>query len=175
MTTAQATEQLAALQAVYDPPRLDVHASTPAEASQRLAQLEKTPDFLRKLESGDVKTREEWQHLCELKAGATVLDSLGEQIIETTAGDTGLRRQDLISVAADMRADGFPDKAIEHILLDGRFTQEAVSIAQHWIPRMEADESLVCPDATQWGWPEDRAYQLKCFRTIAAIGTLDTP
>jgi hypothetical protein len=175
MSSAQATDELAALQAAYDPPPAGIHASTATEASQRLAELGETPDFLRKLQSGDLKAKEEWQHLCALKASAAPTEFTVEPIIETTTGDTGLTRRDLISVAADMRADGFPDAAIEHIIGDGRFTVEAVVAAQHWLPRMEADPNLLCPEAAQWGWPEDREYQMRCFRTIAAIGTMDSP
>jgi hypothetical protein len=160
-------------------PRAPISPQTPRDADLRLQELAADADWYRKLTSGNLEVRAEFDRLTALKNAAPTEDMPTEQIFEVTSGDTGsgsLTRSQMIGAAEDMRRrDGFPDRAIEHILADGRFDAEAVAISQHWIPRMEADPNLLCPDAEQWGWPQDREYQLRCFRTIAAIGTEDMP
>jgi len=71
-------------------------------------------------------------------------------------------------------AYGFPDAAIQHILADGKFTAESVATAQYWLPCMEADPSLLCPDAARYrDGQKITIIRVRCFRTIAAIGTED--
>jgi hypothetical protein len=168
MSSEQATEQLAALQATYDPPLVGPHASTPTEAAQRLVQLGQTPDFLRRLEKGDIAAKEEWSRLSELKAAASPAEMTAEPIMETTAGEAGLTRRDLVSVAADMAAEGIPDRAISFILADNKFSPEDVYVAQYWHDLMERDENAFYP-----GLPQDRGYQLMVFNIINSIGTGD--
>jgi hypothetical protein len=171
MSPEQATDQLATLQAAYDPPRVGIHAATATEASQRLAQLGETPDFLRKLEKGDLAARDEFQRLTELKNAAMPGELTVEPILETTAGDTGLTRRDLISVAEDMFAEGvFNEAGIELVLNDGKFPTEDVYVAQLWLERMEADETLLLPELGG-----DRELQMKFLRAIAAIGDGSMP
>jgi|SRR6516225_4387336 hypothetical protein len=155
-------------------PAAPLAPTTARDAEQRLAQLINDPEWARKLMSGDMATRDEFQRLSELKAFGNVGDAVADEaLIETTIGDTGsgsLTRGQMISAAEDMRRDGFSDEAIYHILNDGKFTADTVATAQFWLPRMERDPNLLYPD-----WPQDREYQLKCFRVICAIGTGETP
>jgi hypothetical protein len=171
MTPEEATAVLAERSLDFRP-AAPLAPTTARDAEQRLAQLISDPEWARKLMSGDMATRDEFQRLSELKPGITALDPLAEQIgqVETTISDTGLTRRNLISAAEDMRRDGFNEEAIYHILNDGKFTADTVATAQFWLPRMEQDPSLLYPD-----WPQDREYQLKCFRVICAIGTGETP
>jgi hypothetical protein len=76
-----------------------------------------------------------------------------------------LSRRNMLSAAEGLRRDGFNEEAIAHILNDGVFTTEAVAMAQHYLPRMARDPTLLCPDL-----PPDREYQLKCLRAVVAIG-----
>jgi hypothetical protein len=76
------------------------------EADARLAHLINNPEWARKLMAGDVETRREFERLTELKAAGDAADALADpapQVIETTIGAEGLRRQDVISAAADLR------------------------------------------------------------------------
>jgi hypothetical protein len=174
MPAEQATQQLAALQAAYDPPPVGVHATTPTEAAQRLAQLEKTPDFLRKLEKGHVETTQEWQRLCELKAGATAFDPLAGEIVQTTVGDTGsgsLTRSQQISSAADLRAEGCSDQEVAFILSDQKHDTANVAAAQWWLPRMQANPNLEYPGIH----PADRERFMKYLGRIITIGDGSRP
>jgi hypothetical protein len=76
------------------------------EADARLAALIADPAWARKLLSGDVATVQEFERLSALKANVSTVDAIADpaaQVIETTIGAEGLRRQDLISAAADLR------------------------------------------------------------------------
>jgi hypothetical protein len=172
LSPAEAGEVLQQAAVEYHQQQVPLAPATAHEANVRLQQLISDPEWSRRLMSGDIATRDEFQRLSELKAaGGELGDAVANEMhVETTVSDTGLMRRDLISAAEDMRADGFPDKAIEHILSDGKFDAQAVYAAQWWLPRMERDPSLLYPDL-----PLDREYQLKVFRTIAAIGTDDMP
>ena len=175
LSSSEAGAVLAQLTVDFHQQQVPLHPTTPHDAALRLTELSADPAFYQKLMRGDVDARRQFDELTALKASGDMVTDPMPLEFETTVGD-GLRRHDLLSAAADMRQrDGFPERAIEHILSDGRFDAEAVAISQHWISRMEADPNLLCPDAEQWGWPEDREYQLRCFRTIAAIGTDDMP
>jgi hypothetical protein len=173
LTPQEAGEILEARAADFRPPP-PLTVSTPREASMRLAQLSSDPAWARKLTSGDIATREEFQQLCALQASGEVGDAMADQMFETTVGPgldgPKLSRRDMLSAAADMRADGLNEEAIYHILNDGKFTVEAVRDAQFWLPRMERDPNLLSPDL-----PQDREYQLKVWRIISAIGTGDGP
>jgi hypothetical protein len=82
-----------------------------------------------------------------------------------------LTRRQLISTAADMRAEGtFNEAGIALILSDGKFPTEDVYVAQHWLAQMERDETLWYPDLGG-----SREQQLKFLRAIAAIGDGSTP
>jgi hypothetical protein len=169
LTPEQATEILQARAADFHP-RAPISPETPRDADLRLQELASDVDWYRKLTSGNMEARAEFDRLTALKNAAPTEDMPGEQIFDVTSGDTGLTRSQLIGAAEAMRADGFSDRAIEHILSDGKFDAQAVYAAQWWLPRMERDPSLLYPDL-----PLDREYQLKVFRTIAAIGTDDMP
>jgi hypothetical protein len=155
-------------------PQAPLTASTPKEASMVLARRSSDPEWARKLTNGDIATREEFQQLCALQASADVGDAMADQMFEVTVGPglggPQLSRRDMLSAAADLRADGLNEEAIYHILNDGKFAVEAVRDAQFWLPRMERDPTLLSPDL-----PQDREYQLKVWRIIAAIGTGDGP
>jgi hypothetical protein len=168
-----ATAELDRMSAALRPAPAPLAPTTARDAERRLEELKNNVDWYRKLMSGDIATRQEFDRLCALKAGAgvTELDPTIEQNVETTIG-MGLTRRQLIGVAEDWRKDGLPDAAIEHILADGKFTPETVRLAQEVLPRMEADPDLIYEGD---GLPLDREYQLKVFRMIVAIGTTDTP
>jgi hypothetical protein len=175
MTTEQATSKLAEMQAIYDGPPAPVQVTTPRDAELRLAELSANNEWYQKLMAGDIEARRQFDELTQLKALGGIIPDPTPELGETTWSDTGVARRHLIGVADDMRRDGFPNAAIEHILGDGKFTEEAVRAAQHWLPRMERDPNMLCPQGAKWGWPADREYQLKVLRTVAAIGTMDTP
>jgi hypothetical protein len=180
MSGEQATAALEAKAAAFGPAPAPLVPSNAREAGARLAQLINDPEWGRKLMNGDIAVRNEFHRLSELKASASIGDAMEvDEGFETTVGPgldgPTLSRRDMISVAEDMRAQGFNEQAIYHILNEGKFTEESVASAQYWLPRMERDPNLLCPEASQWGWPADREFQMRCFRTIAAIGTEDMP
>jgi hypothetical protein len=173
MSREQATQKLAAMQAAYDPPPVGLHARTPTEASQMLEQLGQTPDFLHKLQNGDIAARDVFQRLTAMKAAAMPGELTAEPILETTVGDTGLSRRSLLSVAADMRAEQvWNDKGIEFILSDGKFPTGAVRDAQFWLPQLERDETVLCPDLPE-DWPHKQ--QVKFLKDVITIGDGSTP
>jgi hypothetical protein len=147
--------------------------TTAREAEQRLAALSADGEWYRKLQAGDIATREEFNRLTVLKAGITALDPLTEGIGETTIGDTGLTRGNLISIAEDMRAERvFNDKGIEFILSDQKFPTDAVRDAQFYLAQMERNETALCPDLPN-DWPHEQ--QVKFLRTIVTIGDGSRP
>jgi hypothetical protein len=80
--------------------------SNAREADARLATLINDATWARKLMAGDVETRREFETLTALKAAGEGPDAVADpapQVIETTVGAEGLRRQDLLSAAADLR------------------------------------------------------------------------
>jgi hypothetical protein len=97
---------------ILDQRAADFHQPAPLapanarEADARLAHLINNPEWARKLMAGDVETRREFERLTELKALGETVDAIVDpapQVIETTIGTEGLRRQDVISAAADLR------------------------------------------------------------------------
>jgi hypothetical protein len=169
LSAEDATAVLEARAADFRPPPAPLTPTNAREADMRLQQLINDPEWARKLMNGDIATRNEFQKLSELKVSGGIGDDVAnEPLVETTIGDTGLSRRNLISAAEDMRRDQFSEEAIHHILSDGKFDADTVATAQYYLPRMERDPSLLCPDL-----PADRDYQMKVFRTIAAIGTGD--
>jgi hypothetical protein len=145
--------------------------STPVEADVLLQQRISDPEWSRKLLNGDIATRDEFQRLSELKASGGVGDAMVDQsLVDVTSGDQSVQRAGLLSWAEGARARGFPNEAIDHFLAGGKFTRETVATAQHWLPRMERDETLLYPD-----WPQDREYQMEAFKWIISAGTEDMP
>jgi hypothetical protein len=105
LSPAEAGQILDARAADFQQPA-PLSPSTPAEADARLAVLIADPEWARRLMSGDVATRDEFEKLSALKAAADGVDVIADpvpQVIETTVGAEGLRRQDVLSTAADLR------------------------------------------------------------------------
>jgi hypothetical protein len=173
LPSEQATQQLAAMQTAYDPapPLIPANAH---EADVRLAQLVNDPEWARKLMNGDIATRDEFQKLSELKASGGVGDVIADQsLVSVTQGDTGLTRNQLISTAEAMRAEQvFNDQGIEFILSDQKFAPEVVADAQFWLPHLERDENLLCPDLPDH-WTHE--HQVKFLRTIVTVGDGSRP
>jgi hypothetical protein len=103
-----------------------------------------------------------------MAAGLTATDPAVDEI--ETVPEGRLSRRNYISWAEGARSRGFTDEAINFFLADGKFTREAVEIAQWYLPRMLQDETLLYPD-----WPQDRAYQLEAFKMVVSAGTEDMP
>jgi hypothetical protein len=167
VSAEQVTQQLSDMQAAYSP-SAPTAPTTAHDADLRLTQLINDPDWARKLMAGDIATRDEFQRLTELKAfGDVIGDAIsGEMQIDTTIGDSGLTRRDLIGVAQDMLAEGtFNADGVALILNDGKFPTEDVRAAQYWLGRMERNPELLYPDLG-----DDRDQQMKFLRTIVAIG-----
>ena len=173
LSPEQATQQLGAMQAAYNAPSpAPLTPSTPREAEVRLAELSSNVEWYRRLMAGDLTTRDEFNRLTALKADISATDPLTEQIADTTTGDQSVTRAGLVSWAEDARARGFSDEAIYHFVNGGTFTPETVALAQFWLPRMQNDETLLCPD-----FPADysREYQMECFQWVLSAGTMGTP
>jgi hypothetical protein len=176
LTPEQATEILQQRAADFRP-SAPLAPTTAHDANVRLTQLMNDVEWARKLMSGDIATRDEFQRLSELKAyGDVTGDAVADQapVIETTIGDTGsgsLTRSQMISAAEDMRAEGtFNEDGIALILNDGKFPTEDVRAAQYWLGRMERNPELLYPDLG-----DDREQQMRFLRAIAAIGDGSTP
>ena len=172
MSPEQATTALNQMSAALQPAPAPLSPSTPHEAEVRLAELSNNVEWYRKLMSGSLEARREFDRLNGLKAGVTATDPLTEQIADTTIGDQSVTRAGLVSWAEDARARGFSDEAIYHFVNGGTFTPETVALAQFWLPRMQNDETLLCPD-----FPADysREYQMECFQWVLSAGTMGTP
>jgi hypothetical protein len=146
--------------------------SSAVEAAQKIAQLRSDDAWGRKLMAGDIATLEEFHQLSELASSAAPFDpsvEVGDWSSGPGVGDQ-LSRRNMLSAAEDLRRDGVNEEAIYHFLNGGKFTRETVALAQYYLPRMQADPTLLYPD-----WPQDRAYQMKAFRMILAAGTEDMP
>jgi hypothetical protein len=157
----------------HQPPPAPLVPTTPREASMRLSQLRTDDAWGRKLMDGDIATIEEFHKLSALAASAAPFDPSADDVADWSSGPglgDHLSRRNMLSAADGLRRDGFNEEAIAHILNDGKFTTETVANAQHWLPRMERNPSLLYPDL-----PQDREFQIKVFRTIAAIGDGSRP
>jgi hypothetical protein len=81
--------------------------TTTNEARQRPNALSSDPAWVKKYFEGDMKTRGEVESLNQTIANGTVAEALAGGPVETpaevTTGPDGLRRQDLLSAAADLR------------------------------------------------------------------------
>ena len=136
----------------------------------KVAELTADPEFAKRYLEGSIEAREELRALHEMIANTPdVSDDTGPFEWSLGPGLDGdgmvLSRRDQLSAADSLRADGFSDAAIGHILSDGKFPVQDVAIAQHWLRRMKGDATLLYPDL-----PADREYQLRVFRTISAVG-----
>jgi hypothetical protein len=173
LTPEQATEILEQ-RALDFRPRAPTSPENSRDAALRLEELSKDVGWYRKLTSGSMEARAEFERLTALKNAAPTEAMPGEQIFDVTTGEGGsgsLTRSQLIGIAEDMRREGvFNEKGIEFILSDQKFEPDAVHAAQVWLERMERDSSVLYPDL-----PPDRERQMKFMRTIATIGTGDTP
>jgi hypothetical protein len=142
------------------------------EALQRRAELSADPTFVKAYLEGSIDARQQMDVLNEMIAGASDTDALtGEQVEVTDGTRMQLTRRQLISAAADMRAEGvFNEEGIALILNDGKFPTEDVYAAQHWLAQLERDETLWYPDL---GGSRDQ--QLRFLRSIVAIGDGSRP
>jgi hypothetical protein len=171
LSPQEATELLAEYAASYHaPPPAPLHPSTPAEASARLAQLRTDDAWCRKLNSGDIATREEFHQLSALAASAAPFDPSADVADWSSGPGVGdqLSRRNMLSAADDLRAKGINEEAIHHFLNGGKYTVETVRDAQFWLARMDRDPTLLRPDL-----PPDREYQMLAQRMIIAAGTGD--
>jgi hypothetical protein len=168
LSPEEATELLNEYRASYHAPTpAPLVPSTPAEANARLAQLRCDAAWCRRLTAGDIATAEEFHKLSELAASAAPFDP-SDDVADWSSGPglgDHLSRRNMLSAADGLRRDGFNEEAIVHILNGGVFTTETVRDAQFWLPRMQADTTLLSPDL-----PPDRNYQMKVYRAIIAIG-----
>jgi hypothetical protein len=173
LTPEQATAVLAERAADFHQ-QAPIVPVTPHDADVALQRRINNPEWARKLMNGDIATRDEFQRLSELKASGGVTDAIADQtLISVTQGDTGVTRSNLISIAEDMRREGvFNDHGIEFILSDQKFSTEAVRDAQFWLPQLERDETILCPDLPDH-WTHE--HQVKFLRTIATIGDGSMP
>jgi hypothetical protein len=172
MTPEEAGAVLAERAANFHP-RAPIAPENARDADLRLQELASDVDWYRKLTSGNMEVRAEFDRLTALKNAAPTEDMSSEQIFDTTTGDTGLTRSNLISAAEDMRAEQvFNDKGIEFILSDQKFAPEAVRDAQFWLPQLERDETALYPDLPD-DWPHEQ--QVKFLRTIVTVGDGSRP
>jgi hypothetical protein len=90
------------------------------EARQRLNALSNDPSWVKRYFEGDSKTRAEAQSLNEMIANGTVADALAGGPVEipaqVTTGPDGLKRQDLLGAAADLRALWFDSDNVEQAI-----------------------------------------------------------
>jgi hypothetical protein len=104
---AEATAALNQMTAALQPPPPPLVPVNANEARARLAQLSADPEYLKAYFAGDVDARRQMDALNEVIAGATDADALSggpvEFPTEVTMGPEGLRRQDVLSAAADLR------------------------------------------------------------------------
>jgi hypothetical protein len=177
MTPEQAGAALDRMSAALRPAPAPLVPSNLSEALQRRAELSSDPAFLKAYFDGSIDARRQMAALDRMIADASAADVLSggpdaAQLVEVTDGATmQLTRRQLIGVAADMRAEGvFNEEGIALILNDGKFSVEDTYAAQWWLGQMERDETLLYPDLGG-----TREQQLKFFKTIATIGTGDTP
>jgi hypothetical protein len=122
MTPDEAGAVLAERAADFHAPAAPLVPSNPNEARARLAQLTASAEWARRLMSGDIEARREFQSLSEMAAAGEAVDALSDTspqpIIETTIGSEAVKRQDLISAAADLHSVWGPegDGAIRELL-----------------------------------------------------------
>jgi hypothetical protein len=108
LSSSEAGDVLAARAADFRPAPAPLTPNTANEARQRVAELSADPAFLKAYFAGDVEARKQMDALNAVIAGATDADVLsGGQdaaLVEVTTGPEGLRRKDVLSAAADLRA-----------------------------------------------------------------------
>jgi hypothetical protein len=145
MTPQQATEFLAQKDAAF-------RASTaPPDARARLDALAADPNFLKKLEAGDVATKQEFKALTERVANAEPGDRLdaalrGEVnpgLIETTSVDNPLTTRKLASAVEGLREAGISDDAIRQAINGGKDHPDVLRAVQELKARLFGDQTWV--------------------------------
>jgi hypothetical protein len=116
---------------------------TPTEAAQRLAELSADPAFRQNLLNGSSDARREWDALNQLKASATPLDQLSDQLTETIA-EGELSHRNRASVGRDMLARGLTPELVERLLGSETFTLPGNDVwtARNLLPKMLNDPSF---------------------------------
>jgi hypothetical protein len=167
MTPAEIGTKVAAIAEAHNPAP-PLAPETPADARRRLDILIGDKDFGRRLLSGNVEAKQEFDRLQKLAASADIpLPS--EQLFHTTV-DGQLPPRDVAAFAAGARELGFGDKAIGEILAGKTFSAEEVFIAQNWKARAMRD-----PEFTK-AWLEgnpDAARKMLVANAIITAGIED--
>ena len=107
LTPEQATEILEQ-RALDFRPRAPTSPENSRDAALRLEELSKDVGWYRKLTSGSMEARAEFERLTALKNAAPTEAMPGEQIFDVTTGEGGsgsLTRSQLIGIAEDMRRE----------------------------------------------------------------------
>jgi hypothetical protein len=176
VSAAEATTALDQMSAALRPaaPLVPTNAR---EADVRLAELISNADWARKLMAGDVQTRREFELLTELKTLGETVDAIVDpapQVIETTIGAEGLRRQDVISAAADLRrlwSDSDNCEAAIASVLDPNATVDAdlLQNMQAWKAQALSDPAFVEMWMRGDLWATQR---MTLANAVIAIGTI---
>jgi hypothetical protein len=152
LSSAEAGAVLDARAADFRPAPAPLVPSNASEARQRIAELSADPAFLKAYFAGDVETRKQMDRLNEMIAGATDADVLSggqdASLVEVTAGAEGLRRKDVLSAAADLRAlwqDSDNCEAAIASVLDPNATVDAdlLSNMQAWKAQALTDPAFI--------------------------------
>jgi hypothetical protein len=176
LTPEEASAVLAERTADFHQPPAPLSPANAREADQRLTQLISDPEWARKLMAGDVETRREFERLTELKAAGEAAEALADpapQVIETTIGAEGLRRQDVISAAADLRrlwsdSDNCEAAIAEVLNPDTTVPDDLLQNMQAWKAQALTDPAFV--DMLMRGdlWATQR---MTLANAVIAIGT----
>jgi hypothetical protein len=161
LSPQEASDVLAAWSEQYRSAPAPHQPRTPTEAAQRLAELSADPTFRQNLLNGSSDARREWDALNQLKANATPLDQLTDQLTETV-GEGELSRRNRLSIGRDMVGRGLTPELVERLLSSETFTLPGNDgwTARNLLPKMLND-----PDFRVDFWPgssrEDQIYYLQ--------------
>jgi hypothetical protein len=148
------------------------------EARARVAELSADPAFLKAYFAGDVAARKQMDALNEMIAGATDADVLSAgqdapQFTDVTSGPEGLRRKDVLSAAADLRAlwddsDNCEAAIAEVLNPDATVPDDLLQNMQAWKAQALTDPAFV--DMLMRGdrWATQR---MTLANAVIAIGT----
>jgi hypothetical protein len=167
--TAALAEMSAALQ-----PAPSLVPQNAREADLRLTHLLNDVEWARKLMAGDVQVRREFELLSELKTnGADALTDPAPQVMETTVGAEGLRRSDVLGIAADLRAlwndSDNCEAAIQEALTAESVDADLLQNMQEWKVQALSDPVFVEMLMRSDRWATQR---MTLCNLIIGIGTL---
>jgi hypothetical protein len=107
-----------------------------------LAAKTSDPNWARAFMSGSRAEREEFEALTQTIANEVDASGVVQAPIETTFGDQGIRRQDLIGAISHLGKVGIPPEGIAHIIA-GDFPAEDIEWGQR-----ELDRAMATPEWT---------------------------